>query len=141
VSRVLVLDSEALAALGGRASKRQEEVRAAMRAAAVLQRDVVVPAVILAELYRGPGHNQMIDACLARETGLRVRDTDRSLARLVGGVLTGAKADSGHLADAHVVAAAVEVGGGVVLTGDEGDLATLASPYPNITVQPLPLAK
>jgi hypothetical protein len=42
VSRALVLDSEALAALGGRASKKQEEVRAAMRAAAVLQRDVVV---------------------------------------------------------------------------------------------------
>ena len=141
MSRALVLDSEALAALGGRASKRQEEARAAMRAAAVLQRDVVVPAVILAELYRGPGHNQMIDACLARETGLRIRDTDRSLARLVGGVLTGAKADSGHLADAHVVAAAVEVGGGVVLTGDEGDLAMLASPYPNITVQPLPLPR
>jgi hypothetical protein len=56
-------------------------------------------------------------------------------------VLTGAKSDSGHLADAHAVAAAVEVGGGVVLTGDEGDLAMLASPYPNITVQPLPLSK
>ena len=138
MSRAVVLDSEALAVLGGRASKGKEEVRAAMRAAALLQRDVVVPAVILAELYRGPGRNQMIDACLARETGLRVRDTDRSLARLVGGVLTGAKADSRHLADAHVVAAAVEAGGGVVLTGDEDDLSMLAGPYPNITVQPLP---
>lgn len=138
MSRVLVLDSEALAALGGRASRRQEEVRAALRAASVLQRDAVVPAVILAELYRGAGHNQMIDACLSRETGLRVRDTDRPLARLVGGVLTGAKADSSHLADAHVVAAAVEAGGGVVLTGDESDLCLLADPYPTITVQPLP---
>jgi hypothetical protein len=43
-------------------------------------------------------------------------NTDRPLARLVGGVLTGAKADSRHLADAHVVAAAVETGGGVVVT-------------------------
>ena len=60
------------------------------------------------------------------------------LARLVGGVLTGAKADSHHLADAHVIAAAVETGGGVVLTGDPDDLAALAAPYPNITVQPLP---
>jgi predicted nucleic acid-binding protein len=138
VSRALVLDSEALAALGGRPSRRQEEVRAALRAAALLQRDVIVPTVILAELYRGPAHNQMVDACLARETGLRVRDTDRPLARLIGGVLTGAKADSRHLADAHVVAAAVEAGGGVVLTGDEEDLARLAAPYPNITVRPLP---
>ena len=79
-----------------------------MRAAALMQRDVIVPAVILAELYRGAGHNQAVDACLARETGIRVRDTDRPLARLVGGVLTGAKADSRYLADAHVVAAAVK---------------------------------
>jgi predicted nucleic acid-binding protein len=138
VSRALILDSEALATLGGRPSKRQEEVRAAMRAAVLMQRDVVVPAVILAELYRGPGHNQTVDACLARETGIRVRDTDRPLARLVGGVLTGAKADSRYLADAHVVATAVEAGGGVVLTGDYDDLAVLAAPYPNIVVQPLP---
>jgi hypothetical protein len=109
-----------------------------MRAAALMQRDVIVPAVILAELYRGAGHNQAVDACLARETGIRVRDTDRPLARLVGGVLTGAKADSRYLADAHVVAAAVETGGGVVLTGDPDDLTSLAAPYPNITVQPLP---
>jgi hypothetical protein len=54
-----------------------------------------------------------VDACLARERGIRVRDTDRPLARLIGGVLTGAKADSRYLADAHVVAAAVETGGGV----------------------------
>jgi predicted nucleic acid-binding protein len=110
VSRALILDSEALATLGGRASRRQEEVRAAMRAAALLQRDVIVPAVVLAELYRGAGRNQAVDACLARETGIRVRDTDRPLARLVG----------------------------VVLTGDPDDLASLAAPYPNITVQPLP---
>ena len=138
MSRALVLDSEALATLGGRPCRRQEEVRAAVRAAALMQRDVIVPAVILAELYRGHGRNQAVDACLARETGIRIRDTDRPLARLVGGVLTGAKAASRHLADAHVVAAAVETGGGVVLTGDAGDLVSLAAPYPNITVQPLP---
>jgi hypothetical protein len=38
---------------------------------------------------------------------------------------------------AHVVAAAVESGGGVLI-GDPDDLASLAAPYPNITVQPLP---
>ena len=48
------------------------------------------------------------------------------------------KADSRYLADAHVVAAAVETGGGVVLTGDPDDLVSLAAPYPNISVQPLP---
>jgi predicted nucleic acid-binding protein len=138
VSRALILDSEAVTVLGGRPSKRQQEVRAAMRAAALRQREVIVPAVILAELYRGAGRNQVVDGCLARETGIKVRDTDRSLARIVGGVLAGAKADSRHLADAHVVAAAVEMGGGVLLTGDPHDLAALAEPYANITVQPLP---
>jgi hypothetical protein len=67
-------------------------------------------------------------AAHSRASGIRVRDTDRPLARLVGGVLAGAKADSRYLADAHVVAAAVETGGGVVLTGDPDDLASLAAP-------------
>ncbi len=134
----LVLDSEAMSALGGQRSPRQEEVRAALRAAARLRREAVLPTTVLAELYRGPRHNQMVDACLSRETGIRTRDTDRAFARLVGGVLAGAKADSRLLADAHVVAAAVEAGGGVILTGDPDDLTRLAGPYPTITIKALP---
>jgi hypothetical protein len=109
-----------------------------MRAAARLGRDVMVPTVILAELYRGPRRSQFVDACLSRETGVRTRDTDRRLARLVGGVLVGARAGSESLTDAHVVAAAVEAGGGLILTGDTADLIGLAAPYPNIVVEPLP---
>ena len=40
-----------------------------------------------------------------------------------------------HAVDACL---AGETGGGVVLTGDPDDLASLAAPYPNITVQSLP---
>lgn len=138
MSRAVVLDSEALSALTGRPCKRQEKVRMAMKIAADLQRDVVVPAVIAAELYRGPGRCQAVDACLSREAGLRVRDTGLSFARLVGGVLDGVKVGSEYMADAHAVAAAVEAGGGVVLTGDEDDLTMLAGPYPHIMIQPLP---
>lgn len=105
-----------------------------MEAARRLRREVVTPAVVLAELYRGRGHNQVVDACLGRETGISVRDTDRAFARLVGGVLAAARAGSSELADAHAVAAAVEAGGGVVITGDETDLARLAAPYPNVQV-------
>jgi hypothetical protein len=94
----------------------------------------VVPAVILAELYRGPKQNQLVDACLSRETGIAIRDTDRDLARLVGGVLTAADVGSQHLADAHTVAAAIEAGGGIVVTGDVNDIEMLAGPYPNIHV-------
>ncbi|MGB6162622.1 MAG: hypothetical protein WCF33_16920 [Pseudonocardiaceae bacterium] len=45
--------------------------------------------VILAELYRGPRHNQFVDSCLSRETGVRILDTDRHLARLIGGYWRG----------------------------------------------------
>ncbi len=134
MSPVLVLDSEALSSFARQRGPRFGEVRAALEAARRLQRDVVTPAVILAELYRGPGHNQVVDSCLSRDSGIRVRDTDRSFARLVGGVLASAGADSSHLADAHAVAAAVEAGGGVVLTGDEDDLTLLSASYPNVHV-------
>jgi predicted nucleic acid-binding protein len=117
--------------------QRFSETRAALEAARRLRRDVVVPAVILAELYRGPKQNQLVDSCLSRETGLSVRDTDREFARLVGSVLGAAKADSEDLADAHCIAAAVEAGGGVVVTGDERDLDRLAAPYPNVQISPI----
>jgi predicted nucleic acid-binding protein len=134
VSLALVLDAEALSALSRQRGQRFREVRAALEAARRLQRDVVVPAVILAELYRGPGHSQVIDACLSRESWMRVRDTDKAFARYVGAVLTAAGADSSSMVNAHAVAAAVETGGGVILTGDEDDLNRLAASYPNIHV-------
>ncbi len=131
---VLVLDAEALSALAGPATRRQREVRAALRAALRLDRDVVVPTVVLAELYRGAARSRGLDALLAREIGLLFRDTDRDLARQVGGVLTAARAGSEHLVDAHAVAAAVERGGGVVLTGDPDDLERLAAPFTGVVV-------
>ena len=93
--------------------------------------------MILAELYRGPGQNQVVDSCLSRESFVHVRDTDREFARYVGGVLGAARADSEDLADAHAVAAAVEAGGGLILTTDADDLTRLSAPYPNIHVAPI----
>jgi predicted nucleic acid-binding protein len=137
VSRALILDAEALSSLSRQQGQRFSETRAALEAARRLRRDVIVPAVILAELYRGPKQHQIVDSCLSRETGLSVRDTDREFARLVGSVLGAAKADSEDLADAHCIAAAVEAGGGVVVTGDERDLDRLAAPYPNVQISPI----
>lgn len=136
--RCVVLDAEAFAALAGRPGYRSQEVRAVLRAAARLRREVIVPSVILAELYRGPRHNPLVDACLSRETGILVRDTDRPLARIVGGVLAAAQAGSEHLADAHVIASAVELGGGLALTTDPDDLGRLAASYGNVMVIGLP---
>jgi predicted nucleic acid-binding protein len=138
MSRCVVLDSEALVALSERKGRRAIEVRAALRAAQRLRREVIIPSVILAELYRGPRHNQLVDACLSRETGIQVRDTDRPLAKIVGGVLAAAQAGSQHLADAHVIAVAVELGGGLALTTDPDDLSRLAASYGNVTVISLP---
>jgi predicted nucleic acid-binding protein len=135
LSLVLVLDAEALSSLARRRGPRFREVRAAMEAARRLRREVVTPAVILAELYRGPGHNQVVDACLSRETGILVRTTDRPFAKLVGAVLAAARAGSADIADAHAIAAAVEAGGGVIITGDENDVERLAAPYPNVHVR------
>lgn len=135
----VVLDQRALDALAGLNGAAKRRVRQAMVAAFRLQRDVVVPTVILAELYRGAGRNQLVDALLSREEeSLVLRDTDRVLARLVGGVLAAAGAGSEDLADAHVVATAVESGGGVILTGDPKDLARLADPFRTVVVESLP---
>lgn len=134
---VVVLDAEALSSLARPRSRRGQEVRAALEAARRLGRDVTTPAVILAELYRGRGQNEMVDACLSRDTGILVRDTDRPLARMVGGVLAAARSGSEDLADAHVVAAAVEQGGGVILTGDPDDLQRLSASFPGVHVQGL----
>lgn len=134
MTTVLVLDSEALSQLARGKGTRFREVRAAVEAAARLGRAVVVPAVTLAELYRSPKENQLIDSLLNREPGFVVKETDRSFARLVGGVLWAARSGSGHLADAHTVAAAVDAGGGVILTGDFDDLQRLSASFPNVTV-------
>lgn len=49
-----------------------------------------------------------------------------------------AQAGSEHLADAHVIAVAVELGGGLALTVDTEDLGRLAASYGNVTVLGLP---
>lgn len=133
MSRV-VLDAEAFSALASGPSARRTEVRRMVAAALATDGDVVVPAVVLAELYR-PGRMAMVDACLSRSDGAPAcRDTDRSLARLVGGVLAAAGAGSEDLADAHVVAAAVEAGRALIATADTRDMQRLAAPYAAVTV-------
>ncbi|MGH8909595.1 MAG: PIN domain-containing protein [Egibacteraceae bacterium] len=135
---IVALDSEALSALAGPNSPANRRVLRALATAVRLRRKVVVPAVVLAELYRGPGHAQRIDAFLARRApAIAVRDTDRRLARFVGEALHAAKAGSEHMVDAHVVAVAVEAGGGLILTGDLEDLTDLAAPYRSIIVEPI----
>ncbi len=133
---IVALDSEAFNALAGPDSITKQRVRRLLRTAEQLGRDVAVPSVVLAELYRGRGRNQLVDACLAREdASLSTRDTDRDFARIVGAVLADSRAGSEMIVDAHVVALALEAGGGVVVTGDADDLSKLAASYRNIVVE------
>lgn len=134
---ILVLDAEALSSLRSPHEKHIDSVRAAIQVAVELNRPVVVPAVVLAELYRGAGENAALDALLSRDGRLVIKQTDRAFARFVGGVLAGAGAGSVDMVDAHCVAAAVERGGGLVLTGDAADLTRLSAPYSNVTVAEL----
>jgi predicted nucleic acid-binding protein len=135
----LVLDAEAVNALLDPKHPSEQKVRKAMEAARRLNRDVVIATGTLGELYRGPRRNQAVDALIARESknGLLLRDTDRSLARLIGALLSDAGASSALFADAHPVAVAVEAGGGVVQTADPDDLGRLAAPYGTILIDPL----
>lgn len=109
-------------------------VKAALRSAQRNGRDVVVPAVVLAELYRGSKMSASVDATIGREGSMLLRDTDRTFARLVGGVLFGANAGSEDMVDAHCIAAAAEHGRGVVITADESDLSRLAANYRPVVV-------
>lgn len=134
----LALDAEAVVSLTERAHPARRQVRRAMEAARRLNRDVVIAAVTLAELYRTSARTAALDSLLAREgDALILRDTDRLFARLVGALLAESHAGSELLADAHVVAACVESGGGVVLTADPDDTGRLASPYRTVTVESL----
>jgi predicted nucleic acid-binding protein len=135
---IVALDCEAVNALAGRDSQAKRRIRRALEAAVRTRSDVVVPTLVLAELYRGTGRSQLVDALLARhEPAIETRDTDRPLARFVGAVLYAAGAGTEHMVDAHVVAAAVEAGGGIVLTADTDDLARLAAPYRSVLVEAL----
>jgi predicted nucleic acid-binding protein len=136
----VVLDAEAVNALLQPGHPGRRTVRRALESARRLRRDPAAATVTLAELYRGAGRSQALDALLAREEpdGLLLRDTDRGFARLVGALLAEASAGSELLADAHAVAVAVEAGGGVVLTADPDDLGRIAAPYRTVVVEALP---
>ena len=132
----LVLDSEAFSQVArSRAGQRPGTVLAALVAAVELGSDVLVPAAVLAEQYRGGRHDHLTDACLGRHSGIDVVDTTRPLAKTVGNLLARAGRGSEDHVDATVVATAVAVGGGVIATGDPEDLNALSHGLVGITIE------
>jgi predicted nucleic acid-binding protein len=104
-----------------------------MRSAQKRGEPVRVPSVVLLELYRGAGSDEAIAAELGRGYA-RVVTTGIRIARVAGHLLAAAGAGSELAIDALVVATAVRLGGGIVLTHDPDDLSALAAGRPNVRV-------
>lgn len=134
----LILDAEALSALARprSAPRRHERVRAAMRSAQRRGEPVRIPSVILLEVYRGGGTDEAIDTELRRGYA-RVITTGARLARIAGHALARIGAGSELAVDALVVATAVRLGGGLILTHDPTDLERLAAAHPSIRIAPI----
>lgn len=132
---VLVLDSEALSALArpNADRMRHQRVRAAMRSAHDRNFPVRVPSAVLVELYRGGGADEAIDAVLARGFA-QVVTTGARIARMAGHLLAAAHTGSETAIDALVVATAIRLGGGIVVTHDPDDLELLAADHPNVVI-------
>lgn len=104
-----------------------------MRSAHDRNLPVRVPSVVLVELYRGGGTDEAIDAVLARGFA-QVVTTGARIARIAGHLLSTAGAGSEMAVDAIVVATAVRLGGGVVVTHDPRDLRLLAARHANVAI-------
>ena len=133
----LVLDAEALSRLARALPSRSGpgNVLDALVAAYERGDSVVVPAAVLSELYRGGGHDQVVDSRPGRFPGVAVVDTTRELARSIGNLLARAGRGSADHVDAAVVATAAQAGGGVIATGDVDDIVAISDGLPRIRVQ------
>lgn len=131
----LILDSEALSALARPRSAPQthERVRAAMRSAQRRREPVRIPTATLLELYRGAGTDEAIDLELGRGYA-KVITTGVRIARIAGHLLASIGAGSDLAVDALVVATAVRLGGGMILTHDPSDLDRLAAGQSNVRI-------
>lgn len=135
----LVLDSAGLDGLA--ATRPPDLLRALLAEAWRRERDVLVPAVVAAEVCRGAARTRRVEAALARhrpDAGQRppatVVETDLALAKRVGAVLHGARAGSADVVDAHVVAVCAGAGGGLVVTSDPDDIARLSAAVPSARI-------
>lgn len=131
----LILDSEALSALARprSAPERHQRVRAALRAAQRRDQMVRIPSATLVELYRGRGMDEAIDQELRRGYA-KVVTTGVRIARIAGHLLASVGAGSELAVDALVVATAIRLGGGMILTHDPVDLGRLAAGHSNVRV-------
>jgi predicted nucleic acid-binding protein len=135
----LVLDAAGLDALSE--DKPPALARSWMALAYERDLDVLVPAVVCAEVCRGRSRTRAVESFLTRHTTtdrgrarVSIVDTTFDVARQVGGLLAAAGADTSLLVDAHVVAACIPHGGGIVITSGPDDILRLAAAAPGLRV-------
>jgi predicted nucleic acid-binding protein len=107
-----------------------------MRSALRRNEPVRVPSATLVELYRGKGTDGAVDRELGRGFA-KVVTTGVRTARIAGHLLAAIEAGSEMAVDALVVATAIRLGGGLILTHDPPDLERLAANHPNVRVVPV----
>jgi predicted nucleic acid-binding protein len=119
-------DTGMLIALERRKNRATEAFRAIVRRGLL----PVVPAVVYVEWWRG--RTDVREEILA---AVIVEDMPPSLCRAAGAALGAVRGSS--LADAVVMASAALRGGGVVYTGDLGDLSKLQHHFPTVRLLPV----
>ncbi len=125
----LILDSGAVIAL----SRHDHRARAALAAAWEAGAEVSIPSLVVAETVRGWAKDAPVNRVI-KAVG-EVTPADERTGRVAGAVL--GSAGSSSTVDAVVVASAIDLGGGVILTGDPEDLEALARRHPEVVVQAL----
>jgi predicted nucleic acid-binding protein len=125
----LILDSGAVIAL----SRNDQRARAVLTAAREAGVEVTVPSVVVAETVRGSAADAAVNRVLKAVGEVDV--ADEATGRIAGGLL--GAAGSAATIDAVVVATAVQVAGGVILTGDPTDLGPLADGNPEVVIEVL----
>ncbi|MFD3595421.1 type II toxin-antitoxin system VapC family toxin [Nocardia sp. NPDC058640] len=135
----VVLDSAGLSAASE--AKPPARLRALLAEAYARGSDVIVPAVICAEVCRGVARTRGVETLVTRKLpdnsgnrAIALAETDFTLARQVGAVLAGAGVGSEYIADAHVVAVCAQHGGGMVITSDPHDITRLAATVPSARI-------
>ncbi|MGF1597583.1 MAG: PIN domain-containing protein [Acidimicrobiales bacterium] len=125
----LILDSGAVIAL----SRNDQRARATLAAAREFGVEVSIPSVVVAETVRVSAKDAKVNRVI-KSIG-EVTAVDEDTGRVAGALLGTTRSTS--TIDGLVVASAIELGGGVVLTGDPDDLEPLADGHPEVVISAL----
>ena len=133
---MLLLDSEALSAMGHGPPHRRDRVRALMGEMRRRELPIATVAAVLAEVVRGRPADAAVFAGLRRER-VEVKPVDAPVGVRAGQLLGATRVGSELAIDAFVVAVGDLAGGAVIATVDERDLTRLAGHASNVVIAPL----